>query len=77
MQTITTVGYGDIHLASSTERIFCIFIQLIGVISFSFTSGSLTNIIANKDNANAKNQEKIDVLNKLFKEFKLPSDLYY
>mmetsp|Transcript_9973 Transcript_9973/g.15063 ORF Transcript_9973/g.15063 Transcript_9973/m.15063 type:complete len:115 (-) Transcript_9973:2561-2905(-) len=77
MQTLTTVGYGDIALANSAERVFCIFIQLTGVISFSFTSGSLTNIITNQDSMNAKNQEKIDVLNKIFKEFKLPSDLYY
>jgi len=77
MQTITTVGYGDISIVTPTERIICILLQLIGVISFSFASGSLTSIIANIDIDDNKNQDKIDTLNKLFKEYKLPSDLYY
>lgn len=77
MQTITTVGYGDITIVTPTERIICILLQLIGVISFSFASGALTSIIANIDQDEHKNAEKIVILNKLFKEFKLPSDLYY
>ena len=55
MQTLTTVGYGDISLASTTERVICIFLQFVGVIFFSFASGSLTTIIANYDQSNAKN----------------------
>jgi hypothetical protein len=50
---------------------------LVGVISFSFTSGALTNIIANYDNMSARNLEKLNVLNKIFKEYKLPAELYY
>lgn len=77
MQTITTVGYGDIGITTSTERAFCIVIQLIGVVAFSFTSGSLTNIIANYDHQEARNAEKLSVLNKIFKKYHLPSELYY
>ena len=43
--TITTVGYGDISGAQSSEKIFCILIMVIGVIAFSFASGSLASII--------------------------------
>lgn len=45
MQTLTTVGYGDISMATTGERFMCIILQFIGVIFFSFASGSLTNII--------------------------------
>ena len=68
MTTITTVGYGDISGQSTVERVICIFLHLIGVLSYSFASGSLTSIIANYDQMNEKNQGKIDILNRLFKE---------
>jgi protein-S-isoprenylcysteine O-methyltransferase Ste14 len=43
--TMTTVGYGDISGTNLLERIVSIFIMLIGVISFSFATGSLSSIM--------------------------------
>lgn len=43
--TITTVGYGDISGTTEIERIYCIVIMLIGVISFSFINGALSSIV--------------------------------
>ena len=77
MTTITTVGYGDISGTTTVEKAICIFLHLIGVICYSFTTGSLTSIIANYDSMNDKNQEKLDTLNRLFKDNHLPPDLYY
>jgi hypothetical protein len=76
MTTITTVGYGDIGGNSNIERIVCIFLHLIGVLSYSFASGSLTSIIANYDSINQKNQEKMNVLNRLHKEHNIPSEIF-
>jgi hypothetical protein len=45
IQTITTVGYGDIGTTNNLERIFCSMIMLLGVIAFSFLNGALSNII--------------------------------
>ena len=47
--TIVTVGFGDIHPYSVGEKIVTIFLMLIGVISFSFATGSLSSIISNYD----------------------------
>ena len=47
--TITTVGYGDISATATNERILSIFIMIVGVIAFSFATGSLTSIISNVD----------------------------
>ncbi len=47
--TILTVGYGDITAVSMSEKILCIILMIIGVISFSFATGSLSSIIANYD----------------------------
>lgn len=50
--TITTVGYGDITAITMIEQIFNIIMLFIGVMTFSFASGSLSSIITNYDNAN-------------------------
>ena len=67
MTTITTVGYGDIVGHTVLERIICIFLHLIGVLSYSFASGSLTSIIQNYDIINDSNIRKLEVLDRLFK----------
>jgi len=75
--TITTVGYGDISGDQTrTERIFCIFIMVAGVIAFSFASGSLASIIQNYDSQNAKLAGQVDTLNKIYNDYNLPIDLY-
>ena len=37
--TITTVGFGDFHPKSSTERLFSAILMFIGVIVFSYIMG--------------------------------------
>jgi hypothetical protein len=74
--TITTVGYGDISGTNNLERIFCCIMMITGVILFSFASGALASIIQNFDSSNAFYQEKLLVLNKIYKEFKLPLELF-
>jgi hypothetical protein len=49
--TIVTVGYGDIGPHNIIEKIICIFLMLIGVISFTFTTGALSSIIASYDSS--------------------------
>ena len=55
MQTLTTVGYGDFSITSTAEKIMTIILQLVGIISFSFIAGAITNIIHGFDEENAKN----------------------
>jgi voltage-gated potassium channel Kch len=43
--TITTVGYGDISGTNTTERLVSIFLMILGVVFFSFSTGALTSII--------------------------------
>ena len=76
ISTITTVGYGDISGSNTIERGLCIIIMIIGVISFSFATGSLSSILQNYDQANAKLQERIQILNRIYKQFYLPLELY-
>ena len=45
IETISTVGYGDQDVRSPIEKIFCIFTMIIGVVAFTFASGSLASIL--------------------------------
>ena len=74
--TITTVGYGDIGGTNAKERLFCAIIMMIGVISFSFANSSLASILSNYDARNAAMMKKVSFLNKLYKEYCFPLELY-
>lgn len=43
--TVLTVGYGDISATNNGEKVMCIILMLVGVVSFSFATGALTSII--------------------------------
>ena len=55
----------------------CFFLHLIGVLSYSFAAGSLTMIIQNYDQINNKHQDKLNTLNRIYKDTKFPEELYY
>ena len=57
--TIMTVGYGDITAKTMPEKLLCILLMLIGVVAFSFATGSISSIITNQDSAEAKLKEKM------------------
>ena len=63
--TIVTVGYGDIAAFSMAERIFCIILMLIGVVAFSYATGSLASMISNADSKEGMLREKMTTLQEL------------
>lgn len=74
--TIVTVGYGDIHAYNTVERVISIFLMIIGVIAFSFATGSLSSILSNYDASQAKLKEKIATLNDIRTDYDIGPDLY-
>ena len=74
--TITTVGYGDYSGNTPVEKIFCVIVMIIGVISFSLATASLTSLFSDLDSSNAKYEEKVSTLNRIYKEYLLPLELY-
>ena len=66
LQTITTVGFGDISPKNPSERIFAIIWMIIGVAFYSYAIGNMTNLIATMDASNEELQAKLSIL----KEFK-------
>jgi hypothetical protein len=61
--TITTVGYGDINAMNGIEKAICIFLMISGVFFFSYSSGSITNILQSQDQERAIINEKKLMLN--------------
>lgn len=74
--TITTVGYGDFSASTFAEKIVCCIIMFIGVMAFSFASGSLANYIQQQDQHSAIFEEKMVVLERLYKEHDFPLLLF-
>ena len=66
--TMTTVGYGDISGTNTSERIVCCILMIMGVLFFTYVSGTITNIITNEEEENKIYQEKKMNLNKLYKK---------
>ena len=50
--------------------------MIVGVIAFSYANGTLSSIIQNFDQTNAEFTEKLMVLNRIYKDYCLPLDLY-
>lgn len=49
LQTITTVGFGDITASTRTEMILSLLWMIFGVGFYSFTVGNLSSLIASMD----------------------------
>lgn len=76
VQTVLTVGYGDIPLQNSTERIFAILLMLTGVIFFSFTVSAISSIILAVDNKEKLLEKNMMILNQIQRTYKLDEDMY-
>ena len=74
--TITTVGFGDISGGTTTEKMICSVLMVIGVSSFSFATGTLSSILSNLDSSSAQLKSKLGTLHDINDEYKLPPSLY-
>jgi hypothetical protein len=71
-----TVGYGDITPYSVEEKVLCILLMLIGIVSFSFATGTLASLIASIDSQEASLKEKMSVLNDIQEDYEIDHDLF-
>jgi len=74
--TLVTVGYGDITAYSNEEKMLCIILMIVGVISFSFATGALASILTSYDSKEALMKEKIATLNDITMEYDLDINMF-
>lgn len=75
MQTISTIGFGDIVPVTIYERIYTLFLMFIGIGFYSYIVGNLYNILKTIDSYEIKNKNMLAGLNQFAKATKLPSSL--
>ncbi|CDW71963.1 cation channel family protein [Stylonychia lemnae] len=75
LQTITTVGYGDIAANTQVEQILSILWMVFGVGFYSFTIGNLSSVIASMDTKNSILKQKLTTLSDFSKRILLPPTL--
>ncbi|CAG9311648.1 unnamed protein product [Blepharisma stoltei] len=73
--TLTTVGYGDIHAYTKSERAFVFVLMALGVAFYSYTISNLSTIMANMDSKTSNLRNRLNALNDFAKATKLPDDL--
>lgn len=74
--TFSTVGYGDMSATNPIEKIFCIIIMCVGVTAFASGTSELTNLLQTYDQQNARLHEKVIILNRIYRDYSLPLQLY-
>lgn len=71
LQTLATVGFGDINYFNVQERIFAIVWMLFGIGFYSYTIGNMTNLIGAMDSSNEELQKNLGIL----KEYRLKTGM--
>jgi hyperpolarization activated cyclic nucleotide-gated potassium channel 2 len=77
MTTITTVGYGDVKAETAIERVFVMFVMVVGVSFFTLLSGALASIMTAHDNQSSELKEKVLFLNQIKVKTKMSDALYH
>lgn len=76
LQTLTTVGFGDINAFTYIEKIMAIIWMLFGIGFYSFTIGNLSQIIASMDIRSELLGQKLNTLQEFTKRTTMPQSLY-
>ena len=75
VQTLATLGYGDITPVTEPELIYTIFITLMGVGVFGYVIGSMASLLANIDPARVRHQEAVERVKAFMKYRQIPFGL--
>lgn len=74
---VTLLRKGKLWVLIWEFRIMDIFLFVFGVFTFSFSIGSMGSLLTGLDTKKAKLKEKIQILNELRQEYKIPFLLYH
>lgn len=74
--TFTTVGYGDVLAVNSTEKLFTVIVMTIGIVFYSYTISSITNVLSNIDTRQAKLKNQIMTLDSITSEYSINRKFY-
>ena len=73
--TVTTVGYGDVTPVTDAQKLYAIFVQILGFGVFTFVIGTVASRLMRKDPARLRFEENVDGLVSLMHFKSLPTHL--
>lgn len=73
-QTVTTVGYGDFSVNTTSEYILALLWMMIGTNLYAFTIGNVSSMIASLDAKEALLTNKIQTLKEYSDKYSLPKE---
>ena len=77
IETLTTVGYGDVVCQCETERVFQIIVLAVGVIAYSYLISAFGNLFKNESQSSIKYDNYKKILEEIRVEYpKMPFKLY-
>lgn len=71
--TMTTVGYGDIVVASNDEKTFAIVVMIIGGICFGYIIGNVSAMLENLDMVATLHDQKLDAVKEYLYDRQYPA----
>jgi hypothetical protein len=75
IQTLTTVGYGDVTLPDIHHKIYAMLVMLFGVGVYGFVIGNIANILLKRDPAKMQFVDNLERLRSFINFRELPNDL--
>ena len=77
MTSLTTVGYGDLTCYNFHERIYQLFLLIVGSVAYSYIVSAVSNFIIKIDEKSAEFRKKKSILDEIRLNYpKLPEELY-
>ena len=77
MTSLTTVGYGDLTCYSFHERIYQLFLLIVGSVAYSYIVSAISNFVIKIDEKSAEFTKKKSILDEIRLNYpKLPEELY-
>lgn len=73
--TMMSVGFGDIHSTTTVERLYSIFVQMIGVSFFGFIVANMSSLLDSIDARATAFRNKVSEVQEYMHDRKLPMDL--
>ena len=75
--TVTTVGYGDLSCITPIEKVFGLFMEIVGIFAYSFALTSISNYVKVLSDKNEEFHQKCEVLDDIRVSYpELSDDLY-
>ncbi|KAL4505482.1 hypothetical protein ABPG72_002544 [Tetrahymena utriculariae] len=75
LQTLATVGFGDIHASNSAEIVFSISWMIIGVGFYSFAIGQISKMFTNSESRKQKLTNSIYIMDEFCTQTNLPKHI--